>query len=64
MGKKKSEKIWKIEKLRKKNVEIMGEKLSDKNDPKVWRHSARDTGHTRVTNGTHTRDTRNRAVQQ
>ena len=26
-------KVWTIEKLREKHVEIMGEKLSDKNDP-------------------------------
>ena len=26
-------KIWKIEKLREKNVEIMEKKLSDKNEP-------------------------------
>ena len=32
---KKIRKIWKIEKMRGKNVEIMGEKLSDKNDPDI-----------------------------
>ena len=30
---KKNRKIWKIEKLREKNVGNMDEKLSDKNDP-------------------------------
>ena len=30
-------KIWKIENLREKNVQIMEKKLSDKNDPKyAW----------------------------
>ena len=31
-GEKKNRKIWKIEKLRVKNVENLGKKLSDKND--------------------------------
>ena len=33
----KSRKVWKTEKLREKNVEIMGKKLSDKNYPKIER---------------------------
>ena len=32
-GKKQSRKIWKIEKLREKNVENLDEKLSDENNP-------------------------------
>ena len=32
---KKNRKIWKIEKLREKNVENLDKKLSDRNDPNV-----------------------------
>ena len=39
-GKKKQEKIWKIEKLREKKVENLGKKLSDKNDPNLAERDA------------------------
>ena len=39
---KKNRKIWKIEKLRENNVEKLGKKLPDKNDPKMGSYNNDD----------------------
>ena len=45
--------MWKIEKLREKNVEHLGKKLSDKNDPNIHGHSAVETFSSQVTRAVH-----------